>query len=202
MKRFEYFEPRTLAEASALLARYGGRAQPLAGGTDLLVELRGAAAPRRLRGQHQEDSGHRRALSFDPQAGLRIGALVTARALEVSEVIREKYPSLLQAVRELGSIQVRNRATIVGNVLRLALGRHAAAADRRRRDGFDPRRAGQAQPPAGRLLHRAGQDRAEARRADDRNRRSRACGRAAARSTSSTAGARRWSLPPSVSPSL
>ena len=36
------------------------------------------------------------ALSFDPQAGLRIGALVTARALEVSEVIREKYPSLLQ----------------------------------------------------------------------------------------------------------
>ena len=56
------------------------------------------------------------ALSFDPQAGLRIGALVTARALEVSEVIREKYPSLLQAVRELGSIQVRNRATIVGNV--------------------------------------------------------------------------------------
>jgi carbon-monoxide dehydrogenase medium subunit len=117
MKRFEYFEPRTLAEASALLARYGGRAQPLAGGTDLLVELREQLRRADCVVNIKKISGIG-ALSFDPQAGLRIGALVTARALEVSAVIREKYPSLLQAVRELGSIQVRNRATIVGNVCR------------------------------------------------------------------------------------
>ena len=117
MKRFEYFEPRTLAEASALLARYGGRAQPLAGGTDLLVELREQLRRADCVVNIKKIPGIG-ALSFDPQAGLRIGALVTARALEVSAVIREKYPSLLQAVRELGSIQVRNRATIVGNVCR------------------------------------------------------------------------------------
>jgi carbon-monoxide dehydrogenase medium subunit len=117
MKRFEYFEPLTLAEASSLLARYGGRAQPLAGGTDLLVELREQLRRADCVVNIKKIPGIG-ALSFDPQAGLRIGALVTARALEVSAVIREKYPSLLQAVRELGSIQVRNRATIVGNVCR------------------------------------------------------------------------------------
>jgi carbon-monoxide dehydrogenase medium subunit len=43
---------------------------------------------------------------------------VTSRAIEISPVVQEKYPGLLQAVRELGSIQVRNRATIVGNICR------------------------------------------------------------------------------------
>jgi carbon-monoxide dehydrogenase medium subunit len=117
MKRFEYFEPATLAEASSLLARYGARAQPLAGGTDLLVELKEQLRRAECVVNIKRIPGIDR-LSFDPQAGLRFGALVTARALEVSAVIREKYPSLLQAVRELGSIQVRNRATIVGNVCR------------------------------------------------------------------------------------
>jgi carbon-monoxide dehydrogenase medium subunit len=117
MRRFEYFEPVSLAEASTLLARYGGRAQPLAGGTDLLVELKEQLRRADCVVNIKKIPGLDR-LGFDPQAGLRIGALVTARALEVSTLIQEKYPSLLQAVRELGSIQVRNRATVVGNVCR------------------------------------------------------------------------------------
>ena len=117
MKRFEYFEPRTLAEAASLLARYGGRAQPLAGGTDLLVELREQLRRADCVVNIKKIPGIG-ALSFDPQAGLRIGALVTAREVEVSPLVLEKYFSLTQAVRELGSIQVRNRATIVGNVCR------------------------------------------------------------------------------------
>ena len=117
MKRFEYFEPLTLAEASSLLARYGGRAQPLAGGTDLLVELREQLRRADCVVNIKKIPGIG-ALRFDPQAGLRIGALVTAREVEVSPLVLEKYFSLTQAVRELGSIQVRNRATIVGNVCR------------------------------------------------------------------------------------
>jgi carbon-monoxide dehydrogenase medium subunit len=117
MRRFEYFEPATLGEASALLARYQGRAQPLAGGTDLLVELkeqlRRADCVINLKKIPGIDG-----LSFDPREGLRIGALVTAREIEVSPTFIEHYPSLVQAARELGSIQVRNRATIVGNVCR------------------------------------------------------------------------------------
>lgn len=117
MRRFEYFEPQTMDEAVALLARYGTRAQALAGGTDLLVELkeqlRRAECVVNIKRIPGIDG-----LSFDAQAGLRIGALTTAREVEVSPLILEKYPSLAQAARELGSIQVRNRATIVGNVCR------------------------------------------------------------------------------------
>jgi carbon-monoxide dehydrogenase medium subunit len=43
---------------------------------------------------------------------------VTSRAIEISPVVQEKYPGLAQAVRDLGSIQVRNRATVVGNICR------------------------------------------------------------------------------------
>ena len=117
MKRFEYFEPSRLPRRrrcsramEAALSR--SRAAPTCW-SSLREQLRRADCVVNIK--KIPGIG---ALSFDPQAGLRIGALVTARALEVSEVIREKYPSLLQAVRELGSIQVRNRATIVGNVCR------------------------------------------------------------------------------------
>jgi carbon-monoxide dehydrogenase medium subunit len=117
MIRFEYFEPRTLEEASRLLGRYAGSASVLAGGTDLLVEIK-----EHLRRAAQVINIKRipgmRTLAFDPQAGLRIGALVTAREVETSPFIIEHYPSLMQACRELGSIQVRNRATIVGNICR------------------------------------------------------------------------------------
>ena len=117
MRRFEYFEPRSLGEACALLARYQGRAQPLAGGTDLLVELKEQLRRadcviniKKIPGIGQ--------LSFDARDGLRIGALVTAREIEVNPTVIENYRSLVQAARELGSIQVRNRATIIGNVCR------------------------------------------------------------------------------------
>jgi carbon-monoxide dehydrogenase medium subunit len=117
MIRFEYFEPSTLAEAVQLLGRYKGTASVLAGGTDLLVEikehLRRAAQVvniKRIPGMGE--------LSFSPASGLRIGALVTAREIELSGEVAKHYPGLLQAVRELGSIQVRNRATVAGNICR------------------------------------------------------------------------------------
>ncbi len=117
MRRFEYFEPATLGEASALLARYQGRAQPLAGGTDLLVELKEQLRRADCVVNIKKIPGIE-GLSFDPRQGLRIGALATAREIEVSPIAIQHYSSLVQAARELGSIQVRNRATIVGNVCR------------------------------------------------------------------------------------
>jgi len=117
MKRFEYLEPRTLDEAVALLARHGPKLNVMAGGTDLLVEIKEQIrAPayvmsvRRLPGLET--------ISFDEKEGLRIGALVTTRDLEIHPVLQRHYPSLVQALRELGSIQVRNRATLAGNICR------------------------------------------------------------------------------------
>jgi aerobic carbon-monoxide dehydrogenase medium subunit len=113
MKRFEYFEPVTLEEASALLA---GGAQALAGGTDLLVEMREHLRSVERVANIKKIPGLD-ALTYGKD-GLRIGALVTAREVETSPIVVEKYSSLMQACRELGSIQVRNRATIVGNICR------------------------------------------------------------------------------------
>lgn len=114
MRRFEYFEPGTLDEARRLLSAGG---QVLAGGTDLLVEIKEQL--RRVdRVVNIKKIPGMDALSYDTRGGLRIGALVTAREIELSPFVSEKYPNLIQAVRELGSIQVRNRATIVGNVCR------------------------------------------------------------------------------------
>jgi aerobic carbon-monoxide dehydrogenase medium subunit len=117
VKRFEYFEPASLDEAVALMARYNGRANLLAGGTDLFVEIKESLRSpdyviniKRIPGMGD--------LSFDPRAGLRIGALVTTRDLEISPVLQQHYAGLVQALRELGSIQVRNRATLAGNICR------------------------------------------------------------------------------------
>src|SRR5688572_16891875 len=107
MRRLAYFQPVTLPEPIAFLGTYQRRAQPLAGGTDLLVELKEQLRQAECVVNIKKIPGMDR-LSFDPQSGLRIGALVTAREIEMSEVVQQKYPSLLQAVRELGSIQVRN----------------------------------------------------------------------------------------------
>jgi carbon-monoxide dehydrogenase medium subunit len=115
MRRFEYFEPRTLDEAARLLS--SANAQVLAGGTDLLVEIK-----EQLRRVERVVNIKRipgmGGLSYGVREGLRIGALVTAREVEVSLFVLQHYPSLAQAARELGSIQVRNRATIVGNICR------------------------------------------------------------------------------------
>ena len=114
MRRFQYFEPRSLSEASSLLAAGG---QVLAGGTDLLVELKEQLrrADRVVNIKKIPGIG---GLSYEARGGLRIGALVTAREVEIAPFVLEHYASLAQAARELGSIQVRNRATIVGNICR------------------------------------------------------------------------------------
>ncbi len=117
MNRFEYFEPATLAEAVALLGRCNGKASLLAGGTDLLVEIKEHIRRPDYVINIKQIPGMEE-LSYDAKAGLRFGALVTSRAIEISPAVQEKYPGLAQAVRELGSIQVRNRATVVGNICR------------------------------------------------------------------------------------
>ena len=116
MKRFGYHEPTTLDEAVALLRRLGSEASVLAGGTDLLVQMK----------EHRREPAHvvnikkiagLDDLVFDAQ-GLRIGALTTTRAVETSPIARSHYAGLCEAATHFASIQVRNRATVVGNVCR------------------------------------------------------------------------------------
>lgn len=115
--RFDYADPATLAEASALLARHGAGAVAMAGGTDLLVEIKEQLRAPRLVVDLKRIPGLT-ALQVDADGALRFGALVTARRLETDARVRERWPGLHQAVMELGSIQVRHRATVVGNICR------------------------------------------------------------------------------------
>ncbi len=117
MRPFEYFAPTTLAETAALLAQFNGQAKILAGGTDLLVEIKenirrpaGVINLKKIPGLG--------GLSYSDDAGLGIGALATVRQVETSPLVQSHYPGLAQAARELGSIQVRNRATVAGNICR------------------------------------------------------------------------------------
>ncbi|MHB1304152.1 MAG: FAD binding domain-containing protein [Acidiphilium sp.] len=117
MRRFEYHEPASLAEASELLLCLGEGAFVFAGGTDLLVEVR-----ERLRRVHHIVNIKRipslDELMISAEAGIWFGALVTAGRIERSTEVARLYPNLHDAVRDLGSIQVRNRATVVGNICR------------------------------------------------------------------------------------
>lgn len=117
MRAFEYLEPATLAEASALLHRCGGRASVLAGGTDLLVQIKESHRQPAQVINIKKIPGMD-VLTFDAVEGLRIGALVTTREVETSDIARRHYTSLARAVTDFASIQVRNRATVVGNVCR------------------------------------------------------------------------------------
>ena len=117
MRRFEYYEPETLEEAVTLLSRHNGQASVLAGGTDLLIEIKEQIKLPEYVINIKKIPGLDY-LTYEDGVGLKIGALVTARAVEKLPVVVEKYAALAQAVTELGSIQVRNRATVIGNLCR------------------------------------------------------------------------------------
>lgn len=112
---FEYLMPSSLDEAISLLVSHGERARFIAGGTDVIVKVKeGKIAPRYL-------VSLRRIQGLDhitTQDGeLRIGALVTHRMLELSPLIRREFPILIDAVTHIGSVQIRNVATIGGNIV-------------------------------------------------------------------------------------
>ena len=106
------YRPRTLDEAQSLFKACGG--VYMAGGTVLLVDRRHGAAPNADLISLEaipELTGIR-----ETTTGLSIGALVTMDALEASETVRRRAYPLWQAAREVGGPQVRNRATLGGNL--------------------------------------------------------------------------------------
>jgi carbon-monoxide dehydrogenase medium subunit len=117
MRRFAYLIPKSLDEAVSLVEAHGEKARYVAGGTDVLVKIReGKMAPDYLVSlRHIPGLG---GIHRDPHTGeLRIGALTTHRMLECSVEIRRHFPILHDAVSNIGSVQIRNVATIGGNLV-------------------------------------------------------------------------------------
>jgi carbon-monoxide dehydrogenase medium subunit len=113
--RFDYFEPTSLDEASGLLREGKGARKPLAGGTDVVIQLRRRVA--RTDGlvnlkRIPELSGW----TCEPGRGLRLGACTPMRDLETSAAVGERFPSIREALQVVGSLQLRNLASVGGNL--------------------------------------------------------------------------------------
>jgi carbon-monoxide dehydrogenase medium subunit/xanthine dehydrogenase FAD-binding subunit len=119
MKPFDYSSPRSLNESCAVLAELGDGVRILAGGTDVLVELRKPSArlPKSI-----IDISRIAALKGITESGdsIIIGALTTHDEVHRSELIAKYAPLLRSAVSMIGSPQIRNRGTIGGNIMNAA----------------------------------------------------------------------------------
>ena len=115
MRAFAYERPERLAEAVDILAEHGPDARLLAGGTDLLIRLRdGTIQPRivvDVKRIAELDDGIR-----ETDAGLTIGARATMTAIGADERIRRDFTALAEAAAVVGAVQIRNRATLAGNI--------------------------------------------------------------------------------------
>ncbi len=111
---FDYYRPSTLEEALSLFERLDGNVSPFAGGTDLLVAMKEwRQKPRALVDiKYIPELG-----AIQPEdGGVRLGAAVTTRAIARSPVVRTRFPLLSEALKNLGSMQIGNRATVGGNL--------------------------------------------------------------------------------------
>ncbi|MCS6851698.1 MAG: xanthine dehydrogenase family protein subunit M [Gemmataceae bacterium] len=115
MEPFDYAAPKTLNEAIALLVERGDRARVLAGGTDIIVQVR--------EGRRHADLlvdikriPEVNILHYDPREGLRLGAAVPCYRIYEDADIARLYPGLIDAVSLIGGIQIQSRASVGGNL--------------------------------------------------------------------------------------
>lgn len=114
MRPFEYVSPNNKAQAVNLLAATWGKTEILAGGTDLLVLMKDdVVSPRRL--VNIKDIKDLKGFSSNAQ-GMRIGALTNLGDLADDASVRKDYPALAEALIEVASPQIRNQATLGGNL--------------------------------------------------------------------------------------
>ena len=115
MSNFDYAAPTSLAQATALLGGAHGTARVLAGGTDLIVQLR----------EHLRDADlvvnikkipELMELSYSSQLGLRLGASVPCYRIYEHAEISVAYPALTDAARVVGGWQIQSRASVGGNL--------------------------------------------------------------------------------------
>lgn len=115
MRAFDLVTARDSRHAVALLAKHGPSARILAGGTDLLVELKSAShAPQVIVDISRAEDLKVIAIT---DGGLSIGALVTHTEIMRSPLICEMFPALVDAAHTIGAVQTRNLGTLGGNLV-------------------------------------------------------------------------------------
>ncbi|MEK6588533.1 MAG: FAD binding domain-containing protein, partial [Chloroflexota bacterium] len=119
MRPFEYFAPETLADALGIYSALGRDARAIAGGTDLLLQMRiGEVAPKAL--VNLTRVAELRSSNAPDGSPFFLAALTTLEELRQSESIRIRFPALAEAAATMASVQVRNLATVGGNLCHAA----------------------------------------------------------------------------------
>ena len=113
MRNFEFFEPTTLAEASRLFAQE--HTQLLAGGTDLVIGMKALTEAPQSVISLQKIPGLA-GITTESDNSISVGAMTKVRAVELSADIQQHHTALAEGAAEIGSIQIRNLATIGGNI--------------------------------------------------------------------------------------
>ena len=115
MQRFAYERPSSLTDAIGLLVAEGDAARPLSGGTDLIIQLRDRSVTPRVvvdvKGVPELAPGIRR-----EGDRLVIGANTVMTVIAADETIRTRFTALAEAAIVVGSVQIRNRASLAGNI--------------------------------------------------------------------------------------
>jgi carbon-monoxide dehydrogenase medium subunit len=115
VRSFDYVRPETLDDVLAILAEHGPAARLLAGGTDLLVRLRlGHIQPAVVVDLKRVTA--LRGDIVDTDGAIRVGARTTMTDLIEDVRVRRRFPALVEAAKVVGSVQIRNRATLAGNI--------------------------------------------------------------------------------------
>src|SRR5258705_576312 len=117
MRAFEFFAAKDASDAVALLAKHGPKVKVIAGGTDLLADLKFSSAshaPQVVVDISRADD--LRGIQMTDQ-GLRIGSLVTHTEIMRAPIISEQFPALVDAAHTIGAVQTRNLGTLGGNLV-------------------------------------------------------------------------------------
>src|SRR3984885_4057963 len=117
MKKISIYRPTTVEEAIQILSRHGTEAAVYAGGTDLLIRLKNRLkqAPSYLVDIKKIDN--LRYIKEDAQGGVQIGAATKIAEVAGSDLVKRKYPMLVQAVNMISSPELRNASTLGGDLL-------------------------------------------------------------------------------------
>jgi xanthine dehydrogenase YagS FAD-binding subunit len=117
MKKISVYRPTTVDEAIRILSAHGAEAGVYAGGTDLLIRLKNRLqqAPTYLVDIKRIDN--LRYIKEDAQGGVRIGAATKLAELADSELLKQRYPMLVEAVNMISSPELRNASTLGGDLL-------------------------------------------------------------------------------------
>ena len=119
LSRFDYYAPETIEEACRLASELGEGEKFMAGGTDLLVKVKrkilNPKAVIDIKKIKELDK-----ISFDEKKGLTIGSTVTLDVVGNHSLIKEKYPAIADAAHATANVQIRNMASVSGNLCNAA----------------------------------------------------------------------------------